>query len=128
MQMPVLAPHHKLQETLEHTRQGIRQGLCDVQEQSPVGRLSLRPLSDLKPILLRDMEAGAVHLGKHLLVRVLDAPYKLRAVATNVEDAQGSACLLNIYHLIPDSTLVADASEFLPKGAVLAIKVSWVVL
>jgi hypothetical protein len=71
------------------------------------------------------MEAGAVHLGKYVLVRVLDAPFKIRAVSTNVEDSQGAACFLSIYHLIPGAETMEDASEALPKGAVLAIKVIW---
>jgi hypothetical protein len=54
---------------------------------------------------------------------VVDKPCKIRAVSTNVEDRDGSALYMSIYHLVPGPNPMADASSVLPVGSVLAIKV-----
>jgi hypothetical protein len=77
-------------------------------------------------MFLDQLKPDTVHLGKYLLVRVIDTPCKIHAVSTNVEDAHGSTCYLSVYHLIPGPTPVADASASLPVGSVLVIKVSCV--
>jgi tetratricopeptide (TPR) repeat protein len=81
---------------------------------------SLKELSDLKPILLRDMSVNIIHYGRYLLCQTIEDPFYLTSLTTLVQDENDeieNVCLYNFSH---DYNI--EAKLLLPKHSILIIK------
>lgn len=78
------------------------------------------PATDLEPMLITQMKLETHHRGRSIVVRVLTPPDRLTAVMAIVEDFQGTAVLLQLYHqppehIVPAATIIKPGGLFLLK-------------
>ncbi|KAI0849467.1 hypothetical protein F5Y00DRAFT_261600 [Daldinia vernicosa] len=66
----------------------------------------IRPLQDLKPLMISEMMLENHHRGSYALVHVLTPPDRMTAVMAIVEDEEGTAILLQLYNQ-PEESKVA---------------------
>lgn len=78
------------------------------------------PASELKSIAIADLQLETHHRGFKVMVRVLTEPSRMSAIMTIVEDAAGTAVLLQLYQQAPES--VIPASEVVPIHGVCILK------
>ncbi|KAF5722004.1 TPR domain-containing protein [Fusarium mundagurra] len=76
--------------------------------------------NDLEPIMISDMRLETHHRGKKIMLRVLTPPDRMTAVMAIVEDENGIAVLLQLYHQ-PEETIV-PAAEILSPNMVCILK------
>ncbi|KAG5752170.1 hypothetical protein H9Q70_005179 [Fusarium xylarioides] len=76
--------------------------------------------NDLEPIMISDMRLETHHRGKKIMLRVLTPPDRMTAVMAIVEDENGIAVLLQLYHQ-PEETIV-PATEILSPNMVCILK------
>ncbi|KAF9021622.1 hypothetical protein BDZ89DRAFT_1071273 [Hymenopellis radicata] len=88
---------------------------------------STRPLGDLKPITLSEMMCHKVHKGHYLLCRTFLRATRIVAVELAVEDINGDAILLAVYHL-PEllQASLERLDAHIPVGTVIAVREPWV--
>jgi tetratricopeptide (TPR) repeat protein len=77
-------------------------------------------LSDLNPILLKDLLVPHVHHGKYLLCRTITYSFTIVGVLTLVEDLNDDVEELALYHF--QKSLIDDPNTWLPPGTILIIK------
>lgn len=83
----------------------------------------IEPLSNLKKIMLKDLLLETQHRGSYLLVRTVTPQDLMTAVIAVVEDEQGTALLLQLYHQQDSRSSVPNATEdVLKPGQVLILK------
>ncbi|ROT37968.1 SET domain-containing protein [Sodiomyces alkalinus F11] len=80
----------------------------------------IRPVSELEPMAISDMRLETHHRGKMILIRVRTPPNRITAVMTIVEDEEGTAVVLQLYHQ-PDESMV-PAEEVLQPDDVFILK------
>lgn len=78
------------------------------------------PATALEPMLISQMRLETHHRGRSIVVRVLTPPDRMTAVMAIVEDVQGTAVLLQLYHqppehVVPAATIIKPAGLFLLK-------------
>ncbi|KAI0812860.1 hypothetical protein GGR55DRAFT_687772 [Xylaria sp. FL0064] len=81
---------------------------------------SVRMMEDLAAMNISQMELQKHHRGKKVIVRVMTPPDTLNAIMAVVEDEEGTAVLLQLYH--QPKPPEADAEDILHKNMVLVIK------
>ncbi|KAK8046091.1 hypothetical protein PG996_014155 [Apiospora saccharicola] len=79
-----------------------------------------RTLRDLKPAMISDMKLETHHRGLKTLLRVLTPPDRMNAAMALVEDQEGTAVLLQLYHL-PEVSVV-PTEHILYKDRVCILK------
>lgn len=79
---------------------------------------SLEPISNLDPILLRDLRLEVHHRGRVLIAKAFCEPIRISSIQNAIEDVEGGVNRLSIYNL--PSTIPMD--RVLPKGAIIAVK------
>lgn len=78
------------------------------------------PAADLKPMTISQMKLETHHRGHQIVVRVLTPPDRMTAVMAIVEDEEGTAVLLQLYHQ-PAETVVPKVN-ILQQGGYVLIK------
>ncbi|KAF4984516.1 hypothetical protein FZEAL_312 [Fusarium zealandicum] len=78
------------------------------------------PVQDLEPISISNMRLETHHRGKKVMLRVLTPADRMTAVMAMVEDEDGTALLLQIYHQPVETVVPAD--EILYPGRVCILK------
>lgn len=78
------------------------------------------PATDLEPMLITQMKLETHHRRRSIVVRVLTPPDRLTAVMAIVEDVEGTAVLLQLYHQppedrVPAATIIKPGGLFLLK-------------
>lgn len=58
----------------------------------------VRPAAELQPILISQMSLETHRRGRKIIVRVLTPPDRITAIMAIVEDEEGTATLLQLYH------------------------------
>ena len=81
---------------------------------------SLKKLSDLDPILLRDMHLNKIHEGKYLLCRTIETPFYLTSLTTLIQDGTEDIENLCLYNFCRDYNI--EPACILPKFSILLIK------
>lgn len=76
------------------------------------------PASELKPITISQMKLEVHHRLHSIVVRLLTPPNRLTAVMAIVEDEEGTAVLLQLYHQAPEEVVPA-AKVLMPDGLLL---------
>jgi hypothetical protein len=64
----------------------------------PTYHPSVRPIDDLVPIMVSEMELGKHHSGRKVTVAILTPPDVMNAIIAVAEDEEGTAMLLKLYH------------------------------
>lgn len=77
-----------------------------------------KPLSELEPMSLKDLQLDTHHRGKALFVRTADDGVKAAAVRTIVEDESGDVERLAVYNVYSSP----EAADLLSDGCIFAIK------
>lgn len=80
----------------------------------------IRPLRDLEPAMISDMKLETHHRGAKTLLRVLTPSNRVNAALAIVEDQEGTAVTLQLYHL-PEQSLV-PTEHILYEGRVCILK------
>lgn len=78
------------------------------------------PATDLEPILITQMRLETHHRGRSIVVRILTPPDRMTAVMAIVEDLQGTAVLLQLYHQPPED--VVPAAAVIKPGGMFLLK------
>lgn len=78
------------------------------------------PAADLKSITISEMKLETRHRGHKIVVRVLTPPAYEMAVMAVVEDEEGTAVILQLYHQPAEAVVPKD--NILPKGGFVLIK------
>lgn len=78
------------------------------------------PATNLEPILITQMRLETHHRGRSIVVRILTPPDRMTAVMAIVEDIQGTAALLQLYHQPPED--VVPAAALIKRGGILLLK------
>ncbi|KAM3550201.1 hypothetical protein MY1884_008369 [Beauveria asiatica] len=79
-----------------------------------------RFVEELRPILIKQMRLGEHHRGSRVIVRALTPPNRINAILLAVEDLEGTAVTLQLYH--HPSADVVPSEEVINIGSVLIIK------
>lgn len=77
-----------------------------------------RPIKELRPILFKDMKFETQHRGRKVYVRLLTPPLRISSILAIVEDEQGTALTLQVYHqptVMPPEEIMADGDVFILK-------------
>lgn len=80
----------------------------------------VKPAAELKPMAISQMELETHHRGQRIVVRILTPPDRMNAVMAIVEDENGTAVLLQLYHQAPEE--VVPAAAFIKPGALVLLK------
>ncbi|KAH7305602.1 hypothetical protein B0I35DRAFT_361996 [Stachybotrys elegans] len=86
----------------------------------PPYRACVRPIEHLKPLAISKMRLETHHRGFRTLLRVCTPPDRMTAVMAIVEDEDGTAVLLQLYHQPAES--LGSASHILKPGDILLLK------
>lgn len=81
---------------------------------------SVCPTDDLAPMALSQMQLQIHHRGKKVLLRVITPQDTMNAIMAVVEDEEGTAVLLQLYHQFKPTA--ADPEEMLRPNMVLIVK------
>ncbi|KAM3444240.1 hypothetical protein MY4824_000129 [Beauveria thailandica] len=79
-----------------------------------------RFVEELRPIFIKQMRLGEHHRGSRVIVRALTPPNRINAILLAVEDLEGTAVTLQLYH--HPSADVVPSEEVINFGDVLIIK------
>lgn len=79
-----------------------------------------RSIDELQSMVIRQMRLGEHHRGAKVMVRVLTPPNRINALLVVVEDLEGTAVTLQLYHHPPE--VVAYAVDIIEMGSVLLLK------
>ncbi|KAM3532396.1 hypothetical protein NHJ13051_000382 [Beauveria bassiana] len=79
-----------------------------------------RFIEELRPIYIKQMRLGEHHRGSKVIVRVLTPPNRINAILAAVEDLEGTAVTLQLYH--HPSADAVPSEEVINVGNVLIIK------
>ncbi|KAI1766063.1 hypothetical protein GGR53DRAFT_529160 [Hypoxylon sp. FL1150] len=79
-----------------------------------------RPIRELKPLMISSMTLETNHRGSQALVHVLTPPNRMTAVMVIVEDEEGTATLLQLYHQPEESKVTNE--NIIRAGDVCIIK------
>ncbi|KAJ6786517.1 hypothetical protein PWT90_09254 [Aphanocladium album] len=77
-------------------------------------------VDELQPICIRQMRLEQHHRGAKVIIRVLTPPSRINAVTVAVEDLEGTAVTLQLYHHPPQ--VVVSPDEIIQMGRVLLLK------
>lgn len=77
-------------------------------------------IEELQPITIKQMRLEEHHRGSKVTLRVLSPPNRINAIMGAVEDLEGTAVLLQLYHQPPE--IVIPATEILQLGSVCVLK------
>ncbi|KAI1411046.1 hypothetical protein F5Y13DRAFT_191633 [Hypoxylon sp. FL1857] len=80
----------------------------------------VRPIQDLKPLMISDMKLETHHRGSQVLVHVMTPPNRMDAIMVIVEDENGTAVLLQLYNQ-PKEDKVSN-EHIIQEGDVCIIK------
>lgn len=81
---------------------------------------SERSIDELQPIPITQMRLGEHHRGAKILLRVLTPPNRINAILAAVEDLEGTAVTLQLYHQPPEAVVASE--EIIQVGRVLILK------
>lgn len=81
---------------------------------------SVRPVHDLQPLMISNMQLETHHRGKKVLIHVMTPPDRLTAVMAIAEDEEGTAVLLQLYNQpeedeVHESTILDEHDIFIIK-------------
>lgn len=79
-----------------------------------------RSIDELQPMRITQMRLGEHHRGAKVMVRVLTPPNRINAILVVVEDLEGTAVTLQLYHHPPEA--VASPEDIIQVGSVLILK------
>ncbi|KAJ6780227.1 hypothetical protein PWT90_01954 [Aphanocladium album] len=79
-----------------------------------------RSIDELQSMFIIQMRLGVHHRGAKVMVRVLTPPNRMNAILVIVEDLEGTAVTLQLYHHPPEA--VACAEDTIQVGSVLILK------
>jgi hypothetical protein len=80
------------------------------------------PLSALQKISFRELRLETHHRGRFLLVRSLPAPWKAAGIGTIIEDEEGEALQLQLYHQLRPHAQQETEEALVPAKSVFVIK------
>ncbi|KAJ3161492.1 hypothetical protein HDU86_007274 [Geranomyces michiganensis] len=78
----------------------------------------VKSLSELEPIVFRDLRLETHHRGRVLIARTFCPSCRMTSVQAGIEDAYGEVGLLAVYNQLP----TIEASRLLPINTVVAVK------
>lgn len=81
---------------------------------------SRKPLLELRSMLIGELKMEMKHVGRYLLVRVVEPCFKMSGMMSVVEDRSGTITILSMYNCIRSAA--TDVEAVLPLGTILAIK------
>ncbi|KAM7189141.1 SET domain containing protein [Rhypophila sp. PSN 637] len=81
-----------------------------------------QPFANLNNIAIKDLVLETQHRGSYLLVRSVTPPDQLTALMTIVEDEEGDAIMLQLYHQVDNMCPPTMVSDTLPQGQALILK------
>ncbi|OAQ98044.1 hypothetical protein LLEC1_04477 [Akanthomyces lecanii] len=77
-------------------------------------------VDELQPMRITQMRLGEHHRGVKVFLRVLTPPNRINAILAVVEDLEGTAVTLQLYHQSPEA--IAPSQDFIQVGRVLILK------
>ncbi len=107
----------------QQMRQAMEQGpyVARVNTNTAKQHSSLRDISELKPILLRDMKINQIHYGHYLECKTLAEPFYVTGMSLIVEDNTGEIENVMLYNFNAKSYDI-NPSYLIPAGTKLIIK------
>ena len=78
------------------------------------------PMTQLRPVTIKDLQLETHHRGTYLLLRSLTPPQRMTAIMALMEDKNGDAILLQLYQQEDEDTRAAD--NIVTVGTILLIK------
>jgi hypothetical protein len=89
---------------------------------------SVAPYASMTKMPLSDLRLETHHRGRYLLVRNIAEPLRILCITTVVEDEQGNAAVLRLYHQLRPDVTQETPSMVVPAGGVCLIKEPYVEL
>lgn len=109
----------RLKAKIDHQGSSSSNQLNTSQVPAPYAPCKL-PAADLKPKTISQMKLETHHRGHRVAVRVLTPPDRITAVMAIVEDEEGTAVMLQLYHQPAEATV--PKGNILRKGGLVLIK------
>ncbi|GAA6053470.1 hypothetical protein JCM3770_005179 [Rhodotorula araucariae] len=123
---PAADRHQSIAATAQLRMMLMRQGEVNYLQWSFMGvpkHSSDKPLDQLKPIRIKEMQVTQVHKGRYLLCRIVSLPTRMVGVTFIVEDQDGRVETCSIYNLnLLGVSIGPDLDALFPPGAVLTVR------
>lgn len=78
------------------------------------------PITELKPVAIKDLQLETHHRGTYLLLRSITSPHRITAIMAVMEDENGDAVLLQLYQQDDESN--RSATDIVNVDTVLLVK------